>query len=83
MESEKKYKNETQIYCIHFKNNDPQYEFGEFKGKSEEILRSIARIGGTYDFYTADSLSELYDCFNSISDAIQSNYSLEYEEKNN
>lgn len=51
MRKEKNYKNKSKIFCVYFKNNDKQYDFGECEGKAEEILRKIAKLGGTDDYY--------------------------------
>ena len=81
MKNEKKKENRCKIFSIYFKNNEEQYEFGEIKGKSEEMLQKIAQLGGTERCYNSNNLKELCNVFNKISDAIETNYKLKL--KNN
>ena len=76
MRKESNYNNKSKIFCVYFKNNDKQYDFGECEGKAEEILKKIAALGGTDHIYKSDNLEGLYKIFDNISDAIQNKYSL-------
>ena len=64
-------KENCKIFCIYFKSR--LYYSSE---EGENILKEIAQIGGTNDYYNSDSLESLCNTFNKISDAIQTNYKL-------
>jgi len=76
METERARENGVQIFCIYFKNKEETYDFGSPKGKSEEILKEIAKIGETNNVYNSDSLETLCNAFNRINEAIETNYRL-------
>ena len=69
MKNEKVRDNSCKIFCIYFGNSSKQ-SYGE------NLLRQIAQIGGTDNFYNSNSLESLYETFDKISDAIQTNYKL-------
>ena len=71
MEKEKARENGVKIYTVYFHNKDEQYDFGDMKGKSQEILNEISRLGGTNKVYYSDSLTSLCDAFNKINEAIE------------
>ena len=75
MKNEKKEKG-CKIYCIFFKNNEKKYDFGNWEGKAEKNLQEIVKMGGTNQYYTSNSLKELYNTFGIINEAIQTNYKL-------
>ena len=66
MESERKIENGCKIFAILFKNNNPIYEFGDFAGKAEIYLKSIAELGETNDYYISENLQELTNEFKEI-----------------
>ena len=76
MEEEKKMEKCCKIYTILFKNNDNKYEFGKVQGKAEEILKKIAELGGTDQFYTSENLEELTRAFALINKSIKNNFGL-------
>jgi hypothetical protein len=76
MEEENSKENGCRIYCIYFKNKEDKYDFGEIKGKSEEILHEIAKLGKTEHHYNSNSLIELSNTFKLINEAIKTDYSL-------
>ena len=76
MINEKNRENGCKIFCIYFKNNEKKYDFGDWEGKSEEILQTIAQLGETGHYYTSISLEELCRTFEVINKAIQTNYKL-------
>ena len=63
-------KERCRIFCIYFKGDSYWYNEGE------DLLKEIAKIGGTNDYYNSNSLESLCHTFNKISDAIQTNYKL-------
>ena len=65
------------IYCIYFKNKEKKYDCGECKGRAEEILKEIDRIGETKDIVTSDTVYSLCKNFEKISEAIQTNFSIQ------
>ena len=81
MEEESRKENGCRIYCIYFKNKEEQYDFGVIKGKSEEILKKIAILGNTKNYYNFDSLLELSKTFKLINEAIKAEYSLKLKKK--
>ena len=72
MEKEKARENGVKIFTVYFNNKDEQYDFGEMKGKSQEILEEISKLGGTKKVYYSDSLKSLCDAFYKINEAIES-----------
>ena len=76
MKNEKARENGVKIYCVYFQNKEETYDFGECKGKSEDILKEIAEMGETNIVYNSDSLETLCDAFNRINEAIETNYRL-------
>lgn len=76
MKAEKKRENGCKIFSIYLKNLESTYDFGEIKGKSEEIIQKIAELGETKNYYNPDDLNSLCDSFLKISEAIQTNYVL-------
>ena len=69
-------KNERcKIFCIYFKHNIDSKDL-EYAG---DLLKKIAKIGKTNDYYKSNSLESLYETFNKISDAIQTNYKLKLD----
>ena len=76
MEIEKARENGVKIFCIYFKNKEKDYDIGDCKGKSEEILNEIAKIGETNKVYNSDSLETLCKAFERINEAIETNYRL-------
>lgn len=76
-DEEKKREDSCRIYCIYFKNKEKKYDFGECEGKAEEILQEIAKIGDTKDIFTSDSVKSLCKNFEQISKAIQTNFSIQ------
>ena len=76
MEREKAKENGAKIFCIYFRNKEDNYDFGEIKGKSLEMLNEIAKLGGTNKVFNTDSLQSLCDTFYRINEAIETNYRL-------
>jgi hypothetical protein len=76
MEMEKAKENGAKIFCIYFQNKDSNYDFGNIKGKSLEILKEISKLGETKEVYDSDSLQSLYSAFYRINEAIETNYRL-------
>ena len=76
MEKENSKENGAKIFCIYFYNKEETFEFGEYKGKSSEIVNEIAVLGGTRKVYKSDSLKDLCDSFHKINEAIETNYRL-------
>lgn len=76
MKNEKNFENKCKIFCIFFKNNEKKYDFGKWEGKAEINLQEIAQKGGTNQYYTSNSLEELYKTFGTINETIQTNYKL-------
>jgi len=35
------YKNKSKIFCVYFKNNDKEYDFGECKEKQKKFLKKF------------------------------------------
>ena len=76
-DDEKKREDSCRIYCIYYKNKEEKYDCGECKGRAEEILKEIARIGETKDIFTSDNVVSLCKNFEQISEAIQTNFSIQ------
>lgn len=76
MPKEKKKANGCKIFCIYFENNEKIYDFGKCQGKAQAILKTIANLGETKDYYNSRNLDSLYTSFDKISDAIQNNFTL-------
>ena len=76
MKIEKSRENGVRIYSVYFQNKEQNYDFGENKGKSEELLKEISKIGETNMFYKSDSLESLCRAFSRINEAIETNYRL-------
>ena len=76
MKEENKKENGCKIFCIFFRNNDKNYEFGAVEGKAEIILKNISKLGGTQNYFTSNSLQELSDTFKEINGAIKNNFGL-------
>jgi hypothetical protein len=68
-------KQRTKIFCIYFKNDSTI-----FSQKGGDLLKKIAELGGTDDYFNSDSLESLYNTFDKISDAIQTSYKLKLGE---
>ena len=68
-------KERIKIFCIYFKNDSSFYS-----KKGGILLKKIAEIGGTDDYFNSNSLESLIETFNTISDAIQTNYKLKLNE---
>ncbi len=73
--------NGCKVFCIYFNNKEDKYNFGKCKGKSNQILEEIARLGGTEQCYNSSSLIELYQVFDKINEAIETNYKLKLKNK--
>ena len=76
MEEENKMEKGCKIYTIFFKNNEESYDFGKVLGKANEILRLIAKFGGTNQTYTSENLGELTRAFVQINKSIKNNFGL-------
>ena len=76
-DDEKKREDNCRIYCIYFQNKEEIYDFGKFKGRAEEMLKEIAKIGETKDIFTSDTVVSLCKNFEQISEAIQTNFSIQ------
>ena len=76
MKIEKAIENGVKIFCVYFQNKEETYNFGECKGKSEDILKEIAEMGETNIVYNSDSLETLCNAFKRINEAIETNYRL-------
>ena len=83
MIKEKKKKNENicKIFSIFFENKDPNYDIHMRTGDPKYIVHQIAKLGGTEDYYSTDSLPTLLEAFSKISDVIQTNYASKYISK--
>ncbi len=57
------------ILCIYFKRENT-------RKCAEYLLREIAGIGGTDNYFNFNSLASLCETFDQISDAIQTSYKL-------
>ena len=66
-------KERCKIFCIYFKREDPE-------DCAEKLLKEIAEIGGSDNYFNSDSLESLYNTFDKISDAIQTSYKLKLDE---
>ncbi len=82
MEKERQIENGCKIFSILFKNNDSSYEFGNFAGKAEIILKKIAELGETKDYYTSENLQELTNVFREINEVIKNNFGLKLNKNN-
>ena len=71
MIKEKNIENGVRIFCIFLK-----YDFGNIEGKGEKMLQENTELGETHQYYNSDSLLELSKIFNTINEAIQTNYKL-------
>ena len=76
MNIEKTKENGCKIFTILFKNTDPHYEFGDFKGKAEEILQKIAELGETKQYFSAGTIIDLSKIFKKINYAIKNEFGL-------
>ena len=76
MEKEKAKENGAKIFCIYFQNKESNYDFGDVKGKSLEMLNEISKLGETKEVYDSDSLESLHKAFSRINEAIETNYRL-------
>ncbi len=63
-------KERCKIFCIYFKQEDYT------DNSAEDLLREIAKIGGTDNYFNSNSLESLCETFDKISDAIQTSYKL-------
>ena len=81
MESEKNIKAGCRIFTIYFKNQEKQYDFGPFKGRSEEILKSIAHLGNTDCYYDSNSIEKLVKVFETISKVIEDKIKAKFIDK--
>lgn len=70
MKNEKEKNNTCKIFCIYFNG------YGK---KGGDLLEKIAKIGETNKYYNSNSLDSLYQAFDKISEAIQTNYKLKLE----
>ena len=68
-------KEKCKIFCIYFKQEFSIFS-SVFNTKAENLLREIAKIGGTDNYFNSNSLESLCDTFDRISDAIQTSYKL-------
>ena len=66
-------KERCKIFCIYFKRESPSI-------CAEKLLKKIAKIGGSDNYFNSDSLESLYNTFDKISDAIQTSYKLKLGE---
>ena len=71
MESENKIENGTKIFCVFFENEE---------NSGNEMLKQIAKIGGTDNYFTSKNLYELCKVFERINEAIENNFSLKLKE---
>lgn len=83
MKEEKKMENGCKIFAILFKNRESIYEFNEFAGKSEFILKKIAELGETQEYYTSENLQQLTNALKNINDVIKNNFGLKLNKINN
>ena len=67
MNDEREQKNKIKIFCIFFKSE---------LHPGNEMLKKIAEIGGTNNYYISDSLGGLFKIFKTINEAIETNYGL-------
>ena len=67
--------NGCRIFCIFFENKISGYN-NEVKENAKDILKQIAKIGETGDYYNSNSLNSLFRIFDKISNSIQTNYKL-------
>lgn len=75
----KKKDNKCKIYCVFFENKEPNFDISKRTGDPKEILKQIAKLGETDNYYSSDSLPSLFKAFRNISDTIQTNYSSKYK----
>ena len=66
-------KEKCKIFCIYFKRESS-------KKKAEDLLKEIAKLGGTNGYFNPNSLESLCETFYKISDAIQTSYKLKLNE---
>ena len=66
-------KERCKIFCIYFKRESPI-------DSAEKLLKEIAKIGGSDNYFNSHSLESLYNTFDKISDAIQTSYKLKLGE---
>ena len=60
------------IYCVYFENKNPKCK----RNSTEDpkvILQKIAELGGTQNYYIADSLHSLHLAFINVSNAVEIN----------
>lgn len=70
----------VRIYCIYFENKE--YSFNSTDDPTN-ILKRISELGGTNgNFYSASSLSSLFQAFTDVSNAIEINFKLAFSKKN-
>ncbi len=67
-------KERCKIFCIYFKRESSKAK------KADDLLKEIAKIGGTNDYFNSNSLESLCETFYKISDAIQTSYKLKLNE---
>ena len=67
-------KERCKIFCIYFKKESSRAK------NAENLLKEIAKIGGSDNYFNSDSLESLYITFDKISDAIQTSYKLKLGE---
>ena len=79
-DGEKNKRKGTKIYCIYFENE-------EYRCNSDEdpkiILQQICELGGTETYKYAKDLPTLLGAFTEISNAIETNFKLEYYKNQN
>ncbi len=68
-------KERCKIFCIYFKPENNIIS-SLFEKQAQDLLREIAIIGGTENYFNSNSLANLCETFGKISDAIQINYKL-------
>lgn len=81
MVNEKNEPKGLKIYCVYFENKNPIYN-GDSDDDPKNILKQIAILGGTQDFYMADSLKSLHMAFINISNAVEINVKLAHNFNN-
>ena len=70
MKNEKLRDISCKIFCIYFGKNS------NLRSEGKKLLKQIAQIGQTDNYYNPNSLESLYETFDKISNAIQTNYKL-------
>jgi len=69
-------KEKCKIFCIYFKRESSRPR----AKKADDLLKDIAKLGGTNDYFNSNSLESLCETFYKISDAIQTSYKLKLNE---